>query len=260
MLKLHETMPTLVPAPRGWGECLDSKGACYFLCDYINIGHRQPDPVKLAERIADLHKRSVSPEGMFGFHTTTYDGKLPLVVAWDRSWVSFFENLLGGVYKLDREANGPWNKLDKAMKATLRSVIPRLLGPLEQGGRRVKPCLIHGDLWEGNIGTDPQTGEIRIFDSCAYYAHHEMAVGMWRVDHHRMHRKEYRDEYFKRFPADEPMEDMDDRNRLYSVKERLMYSAHLPGPGLGAEARAKALEDLDYLVEKFGTRCRGPAL
>jgi fructosamine-3-kinase len=248
MSELYKTMPTLVPAPRGSGQCLDTEGAYYFLCDYIEIDHRPPNPVKLGQKIAELHRQSVSPTGMFGFHVTPYDGKLPLVAEWDPSWVSFYGKLLAGVYKLDAEVNGPWKELDDTMEITLQKVIPRLLGPLEEDGRTVKPCLIHGDLWEENIGTDPRTGDIYIFDSCAYYAHHEMAIGMWRVDHHHMKAKEYRNEYFSSFEPDEPVEDYDDRNRLYCVKERLMYSAHVPG----TKARAQALEDLGYLVEKFG--------
>lgn len=247
MLELYNTMPTIVPHPKSWGQCVDSEGECYFLCDYVNIDHRMPDPVKLAEKMAELHRQSASPTGKFGFHTTPYDGKLPLVADWDSSWTSFYTKLLKGVYKLDTEVNGCWEELDTAMEKTVDEVIPRILGALEQDGRRVKPCLIHGDLWEGNIGTDPQTNDIYIFDSCAYYAHHEMAVGMWRVEHHEMHEAKYREEYFKQFKPDEPAEECDDRNRLYALKERLMYSAHVPG----CEARAQALEDLQYLIRKF---------
>ncbi|KAI0196600.1 Fructosamine kinase-domain-containing protein [Xylaria flabelliformis] len=230
MSELYKTMPSIVPTPRGFGPCVDS-GDYFFLCDYI----------------AELHKRSISPTGKFGFHVTPYDGKLPLDAEWESSWVTFYTKLLRGVYKLDVKANGEWKELDDAMAITLDRVIPRLLGPLEEGGRSVKPCLIHGDLWEENIGTDPRTEEIYIFDSCSYYAHHEMAIGMWRVDHHQMHSKIYRDTYFKFFRADEPTGECDDRNRLYAIKERIMYSAHLPG----SAARAKALEDMQYLIEKF---------
>ncbi|KAI0205357.1 Fructosamine kinase-domain-containing protein [Astrocystis sublimbata] len=246
MFELSKTMPSLVPMPQAFGPCLDSDGF-FFLCDYLPIDHRRPDPVKLAEKVSELHRRSMSPTGQFGFHVTPYDGKLPLKVEWDRSWVSFYSKLLRGVYELDTQANGSWHEFDVAMRVTLEKVIPKLLGPLEEGGRSVKPCLIHGDLWEKNIGTHVLTNGIYIFDSCAYYAHHEMALGMWRVSHHQMTNEEYRDEYFKLFKPDEPVEHCDDRNRLYSIKERIMYSAHVPG----TEARTQALDDMRYLIAKF---------
>ena len=76
-----------------------------------------------------------------------------------------------------------------------------------------------------------------------------MAAGMWRVDHYHMKAKEYRNEYFKNFETDEPVEQYDDRNRLYCVKEKIMYSAHVPG----SKARAQALEDLEFLIQKYAS-------
>lgn len=72
-------------------------------------------------------------------------------------------------------------------------------------------------------------------------------MGMWRVDHHNMKAREYRREYFENYPPDEPQEEADDRNRLYSVKEEIMYSAHVPG----SKSRAQALENLRYLIDKY---------
>lgn len=72
-------------------------------------------------------------------------------------------------------------------------------------------------------------------------------MGMWRVDHHHMKAREYRKEYFRNFPPDEPQEEADDRNRLYAVKEEIMYSAHVPG----SKSRVHALENLRYLIDKY---------
>ncbi|KAI1183963.1 Fructosamine kinase-domain-containing protein [Nemania serpens] len=228
MSELYKTMPSIVPTPRAFGPCLDSDGY-FFLCDYLEIDHRPPDAEKLAKKIAELHRTSVSPTGQFGFHVTTYDGKLPLDVGWEDSWVIFYTKLLQGVYRHDLAVNGLWKELDDAMVITIDKIVPRLLGPLEEDGRSVRPCLIHGDLWEGNIGTDSRTGDIYIFDSCSYYAHHEMAIEMWRVDHHKMKAEKYQNAYFKLFKSDEPMGEWEDRNCLYAIKERIMYSAHIPG-------------------------------
>ncbi|KAI0132550.1 Fructosamine kinase-domain-containing protein [Xylariales sp. AK1849] len=246
MMELWKTMPNIAPRPRGQGQC-HGIDASYFISDYLEIDHRPPNAAKLGAKIAELHRTSVSPTGQFGFPVTPYDGKLPLTADWDPSWTSFYGKLLNGVYQLDVSVNGHWKELDDAMELILKIVVPRLLSALEEDGKGVKPCLIHGDLWEENIGTELRTGDLYIFDSCAYYAHHEMAIGMWRVDHHHMKAKEYRIEYFKNFEPDDPVEECDDRNRLYSIKERVMYSAHVPG----TKARAQALEDMLYLIEKY---------
>ncbi|KAI0425415.1 Fructosamine/Ketosamine-3-kinase [Xylaria sp. FL1042] len=246
MSELYHTVPSIVPMPYGAGKCLDSKGY-FFLSEFVPIVNQAPNAVQLGKEIARLHRDSISPTGKFGFSTTPYDGRLPLVVDWDSSWVSFYSKLLYGVYLLDSRFNGKWQALEEAVVTTLAQIIPRLLGPLEERGRTIKPCLVHGDLWEDNIGTDFRTGGIFIFDCCAYYAHHEMGVAMWRVKHHKMNAPEYRAEYFKNYPPDEPAAEYDDRNRLYSIKENLMYSALKPGH----VARKEALADMQYLINKY---------
>ena len=55
----------------------------------------------------------------------------------------------------------------------INKAIPRLLRPLETGGRSIAACLVHGDLWDGNTGVDRKTGKPVIFDACSLYAHHE---------------------------------------------------------------------------------------
>jgi len=246
MSEIYKTLPNFAPQPHGYGRCKD-QDAHFFICDYLAIDHELPDPARLGEKLAELHQKSISPTGKFGFHCITFDGKLPLNTAWDDSWTSFFSTLIRDVYKLDVEVNGFWQELDDAMQTTLQKLIPRLLNPLTAEGRTIKPSLIHGDLWESNIGTDVETGEIYIYDACAYYAHHEKEVGIWRCEHHQMHDEEYRNEYFKNYEPSEPIEEFDDRNRLYSVETLLINSAHFPG----SETRSRALNELNWLINRY---------
>ncbi|KAI1440303.1 Fructosamine kinase-domain-containing protein [Annulohypoxylon stygium] len=246
MLEIHSTSPNFAPQPRGYGKC-DNENAHFFICDYLTISHDLPNPVRLGKKLAELHRNSNSPTGKFGFHVTTFDGKLPLNTAWDSNWTSFFKKLILDVYNLDTEVNGFWKELDDVMQITLEKLIPRLLDPLTAEGRSIKPCLIHGDLWESNIGTDTQTGELYIFDACSYYAHHEKEVGIWRCEHHQMKAKEYRNEYFKNYKPSEPLEEFDDRNRLYSVETLIINSAHFPG----ANTRQLAVDELKFLLHKY---------
>lgn len=66
------------------------------------------------------------------------------------------------------ESHGPNEKLKELSDALFMKVTPRLLRPLETGGRQIQPCLIHSDLWPGNVKPDAETGDVHIFDSCAY--------------------------------------------------------------------------------------------
>ncbi|KAL2015462.1 hypothetical protein VTK56DRAFT_5387 [Thermocarpiscus australiensis] len=247
MSEIYKTLPSIAPHPRGYGKCKDEQEAHFFLCDYLPIDDKLPNPDRLAEKLAELHLKSQSPTGKFGFHCTTFDGKLPLTTTWDSNWTSFFTRLMRDVYKFDVEVNGSWQELDDAMQITFEKLIPRLLDALTAEGRTIKPCLIHGDLWESNIGTDVRTGEIYIFDACAYYAHHEKEVGIWRCEHHQMNSSEYRDKYFARIAKSEPVSEADDRNRLYSVETLLINSAHFPG----SATRSQALDELKWLISKY---------
>lgn len=92
MLEIHSTSPNFAPQPRGYGKC-DNENAHFFICDYLTISHDLPNPVRLGKKLAELHRNSNSPTGKFGFHVTTFDGKLPLNTAWDSN-VSFLSLLL----------------------------------------------------------------------------------------------------------------------------------------------------------------------
>lgn len=79
--------------------------------------------------------------------------------------------------KYDNETNGTWAEYDAACKQLIDVVIPRLLGALQSDGRSITTTLIHGDLWERNIGIDIETGNIVVFDPGCTYAHNEMEFG-----------------------------------------------------------------------------------
>ncbi|KKA23751.1 hypothetical protein T310_2203 [Rasamsonia emersonii CBS 393.64] len=258
MSELYNLMPTLVPKPYAWGALKGVSSPVYFLL--VEFKHfrsgRLPDPVKLGSRLAALHRKSVSSTGKFGFHMTTYDGARTQAVEWDSSWTSFFSKLLAEAYRHDVETNGHWEELDRVFTRTQSHyLIPRPVGVLESGGRSIKPCLIHRDLWEGNIGTDAETGDPWIFDAAAYYAHHEMELGIWRAERHELRAEIYREEYFRHMLPSEPVEECDDRNRLYSVKTNLMHSACVRGsPARQQRARDVYSSDLFCSVPSpYGT-------
>ncbi len=148
--KIHSLIPGLVPAPHGWGKYkAGSPDTYFFLSDFLDMDTSAPEPAQFTARVAELHQKSKSPNGMFGFEVTTCDGKLPHTVAWEKNWATFFGKLLRGVLKLDTEVNGVWPELEAAADQLITGVIPRLLGILQADGRELKPGLIHGDCWEG---------------------------------------------------------------------------------------------------------------
>ena len=58
-------------------------------------------------------------------------------------------------------------------EAIITKVIPRLLRPLETGGRQIRPVLVHSDLWDGNASTNRLSGMPVVFDAACIYGHNE---------------------------------------------------------------------------------------
>jgi fructosamine-3-kinase len=152
-------------------------------------------------------------------------------VEWDKSWTSFFTKLLKHVVDMDFATNGYWEDLSILEQRIFTLVIPRLIGNLEVDGRSIKPCLIHGDLWEGNTGTSYEDGSIRLFDSGAFYAHNEMEIGNWRCHYNKIHNRIYTCTYLRSYGPSEPKAEWDDRNRIYSVYYNVIYSCNHQAQG-----------------------------
>lgn len=233
--KIYELMPDFIPEPLGCGRFKTNNPACYFyLYEFVDMDMTTaPDPNEFASILAAMHRSSQSPTGKFGFHTTTGDGKARHTVDWQHSWADFYRALFLNVCKLDRETNGIWPELERAVELVAYKVIPCLLGILQQDGWSIKPCIIHGDLWDGNMGINVATGKTVLFDAGSYYAHNEMELGHWRCEFSSVFRDPvYIQSYLQHYSAAEPVEEFDDRNRLYSIKGTMNYSAGHPGSSL----------------------------
>ena len=232
---IHNLTPHFIPQPIGFGkykmQSPTNIPSYFYLSTFVDMDlNSAPDSTDFTRKLADLRERCESPTGKFSFHVPTCEGRMQHTVDWEDSWAVFFQKLLLGVCKLDRESNGLWPELDLAIQQVVTKVIPRLLGALQAGGHFLKPCFIHGDLWEANVGISLDTGKTLLFDAGSYYAHNEMELGHWRSEFNPVFRdKVYTREYLRNYPAAEAIEEFDDRNRLYSIKVAMNYSAGHPG-------------------------------
>jgi len=82
-------------------------------------------------------------------------------------------------------------------------------------GIDVRPSLLHGDLWSGNIAD--VDGTPCIFDPATYYGHHEAEFGMsWCAGFE----KKFWDAYHEVIPK---AEGWDDRNDIYTLYHYLNH-------------------------------------
>ena len=93
---------------------------------------------------------------------------------------------------------------------SLHRVYPVLLAPLEG---KVKPSILHGDLWSGNAGTVANSGEPAIFDPSSYYGHNEAELGIMNM--FGGFTQDFFDAYHEAIPRTEPY--YNERLRLYEL-------------------------------------------
>ncbi|KAI0393533.1 fructosamine kinase [Xylariaceae sp. FL0594] len=229
MLAIHDTVPDFAPKPIAWGEFRDEPGTYFFICEFIEMKEGELPPVnEFCRQLAKLHRESVSPTGKFGFDVVTCNGATPQTVDWEDSWEVFFSRGLRHMLELDLKVNGPQPELVTAITPVFDVVIPRLLPPLQQGPRQIRPSLVHGDMWWGNSALNRKTGMPVVFDAAAFYAHNEYDMGNWRPRRSRFG-KEYFEAYRKEYPPAHPEQDYEDRILLYSMRFDFQLSILFPG-------------------------------
>jgi protein-ribulosamine 3-kinase len=248
MKALHNVSPDFAPHPLGHGTYESDPDMHFFICDFIEMANQLPDKTKFCSALADLHRKSTEQSnGKFGFHIDTYNAKLPQDNRWNISWEAFYLRGMQQLFELEEAAQGPSEELKELLPAFYEKVIPRLLRPLETGGNELKPCLIHGDLWDSNVAVKASTGTPLIFDASSFWAHNECELGMWRPERFKI-RDDYVQEYFRHYPKSPPEEDWEDRNLLYSLRPDIQDSALFPS---SPRFRELILETLRYFVKKY---------
>ena len=200
----------------------------WILMDYVDMSSRV-DQGELGESLARMHLATpVVPEargggnddddeddndddkgsgGLFGFSCDNTIGATPQPNDWTRDWVTFY-----------REKR-LWHQLQLAGDATLLKLGERALERLDEifNPVDVRPSILHGDLWSGNIAASAK-GRAFIFDPAAYYGHHEADFGMsWCANF----TGKFWDAYFDVIPK-EPA-GFEERKRMYMLYHYLNH-------------------------------------
>lgn len=138
-----------------------------------------PDVTLLPMRLAELHKNGTSPDGRYGFPVPVAAGPLPLKLAQSTSWEDYFSRYMKFMFRAEEIARGSRpQEMDRLLDALFHRIIPRLLRPLETGGRSIVPRIVHTNIWDGNTGVSAD-GEPVIFDPAAIFGHNELDLGVW---------------------------------------------------------------------------------
>lgn len=165
-----------IPRVFHYGDYQKSRGS-FIVMEYLNLGSRTDDH-SLGCAVARMHLAkptlaSGNPTGSFGFQVDNTIGDTPQPNGWSdgggtEQWIEFYAkrriehqlNLAGDSY-----CSNLWQQ----------SILPHL-PKLFEDVENIRPSLLHGDLWSGNIGS--ADGSPSIFDPAVYWGHHEAEWGV----------------------------------------------------------------------------------
>ncbi|XP_072024143.1 ketosamine-3-kinase-like [Amphiura filiformis] len=168
----------------------DKDGGAILIMEHVDMSGLRKYQAELGEQLARLHLHNedlgnrLSQEGSrvgdaeagakyvpkFGFHCTTCCGYIPQNNEWTDNWVEFYArhrlklqlDLVERDYG-DREARELWPQLERNLPGFFKDI-------------KVKPALLHGDLWGGNVA-ETDTGPV-IFDPASHYGHSEFDLAI----------------------------------------------------------------------------------
>ncbi|KAK7973044.1 hypothetical protein PG988_007178 [Apiospora saccharicola] len=132
---IHKFTPEGIPRPVAWGTYSSDPNTHFYLCDQAPSGQFAVTGLP----------------GRFGFQVMTHEGSMYQDVTWCMTWEEFFQRRLQSFVDQEVVVQGPSEELDEILPRFMDKVIPRLLRPLTTHGRSLRPALLHGDIWCGNL-------------------------------------------------------------------------------------------------------------
>ena len=232
-----------IPQVFHWGDMSSGNGS-FLIMEYLKLGGRSND-YALGKAMAHMHladptllPKAGNPDGKFGFNLDNTIGGTPQPNPWTsgsstEDWIVFFrDQRIGHQLQLagDAHLSELWDN----------DIAPRLGALFEN--ITVKPSLLHGDLWSGNIGS-ANGGKPSIFDPAVYWGHHEAEWGMsWCASFG----KSFWDGYRSVIPEDPGFRD---RKPLYDAYHQLNHY-NLFGGGYLNTAESQILQVKRTLDEK----------
>ncbi|KAF1883942.1 hypothetical protein Lal_00038297 [Lupinus albus] len=174
---MYETGTIRVPKPHKVGPL--PTGGSFIVMEFIEFGASRGNQSALGRKLGEMHKAGKSNKG-YGFDVNNTIGRyIHRTVHADHSTNKHLVIRLDSIYGECRLGYQLKLALDQYGDKTIYEKGQRLvksMGPLFDNVV-IEPCLLHGDLWSGNISSD-KNGEPVILDPACYYGHSEAEFGM----------------------------------------------------------------------------------
>ena len=143
-----------------------TKEFSFLVMDYLELSNsHHNDWLTLGRQLAKLHKTTT--HGQFGWQADNYIGHTRQPNKWQSNWKSFFsEQRIGWQLQLLHEKSLRFGNIDHIVELCHQGLV----------NHKVSPSLVHGDLWQGNLGFTEYGGVM--FDPACYYGDREVDIAM----------------------------------------------------------------------------------
>jgi fructosamine-3-kinase len=165
--------PDCIRIPKVLGLTQTDEGIPLLILQYITTGKQDSDfQTLLGRQLATLHQSTT--QTLCGWHMDNDIGSTPQSNAWSNDWPTFFRTQRLG-YQFDlAQRSGLVDTSFMAMANRLLEQIDTLIDVDEPA------CLLHGDLWGGNVMCD-NAGQPVLIDPAVYFGHREADLAMTRL-------------------------------------------------------------------------------
>ena len=164
LLALASSKTLKVPRPVCFGE---NQSQSYIVMEYLEMSG-QADPVALGQQLALMHRLCAE---QFGWQINNTIGATFQPNKWMADWVEFWRQQRLG-FQLQLAAKNGYGGELQLLGERLLIEMPKLFN-----AREIKPSMLHGDLWGGNVA-GLNDGTPVIFDPALYYGDREADLAM----------------------------------------------------------------------------------
>ncbi len=218
-LKQLKTLTQLAcPNVTAIGISLDKS---FLVLDYIDFNKAKPVLwYQLGQQLAQMHFET--QHGQFGWQHDNFIGNTIQPNHWSSNWTTFFANQrIAWQLQLLSERSIILGDIDHISQVCHDVLLHH----------QVTPCLVHGDLWQGNTGFTNDTA--MIFDPACYYGDREVDIAMTELF------GQFPDDFYHGYQAEYPLDDGFERRKIVYNFYHVLNHANIFG-GVYIE-QAKAL-------------------
>lgn len=174
---------------------------------------------QLGQQLANMHK--ISSHGQFGWQHDNYIGDTIQPNAWNSNWRTFFaEQRIAWQLQLLSEKSIKIGNIEHISRVCHDALLHH----------KVTPCLVHGDLWKGNLGFCGE--ESVIFDPACYYGDREVDIAMTELFGH------FPFEFYQGYQEIFPLPESYERRKLIYNFYHILNHANLFGGSYIEQSKA----------------------